>query len=162
MLSSVVAWPHFPNNLTLKCHKGNVVLQDYTDQCEFKPKCVLEYRNQSILFFCSGKYMLNDTRIICIYWNFVFQALLLISSTYLCPFCSCEIQWLYSTVNVLPFKQFITLGISFCSFFTQRNTSIYFLKKKGNKKCCFMKVINVSYRICYQFQENGRTTLIFR
>lgn len=162
MLSSVVAWPYFPNNLTLKCHKGNVVLQDYTDQCEFKPKCVLEYRNQSILFFCSGKYMLNDTRLICIYWKFVFQALLLISSTYLCPFCSCEIQWLYSTVNVLPFKQFITLGISFCSFYSEKYQYLLSEKKKGNKKCCFMKVINVSYQICYQFQENGRTTLIFR
>uniref|UniRef100_A0A8W8MSB7 Sushi domain-containing protein n=1 Tax=Magallana gigas TaxID=29159 RepID=A0A8W8MSB7_MAGGI len=29
-------------------------MQNYTDQCEFKPKCVLEYRDQSILFFCSA------------------------------------------------------------------------------------------------------------
>lgn len=71
IFTSEVAWPNFPNNITLKCHKGNVVMQNYTDQCEFKPKCVLEYRDQSILFFCSGKYMLNDTGIICIYWKFV-------------------------------------------------------------------------------------------
>lgn len=67
IFTSEVAWPNFSNNITLKCHKGNVVMQNYTDQCEFKPKCVLEYRDQSILFFCSGKYMLNDTGIICIY-----------------------------------------------------------------------------------------------
>lgn len=71
IFTSEVAWPNFPNSITLKCHKGNVVMQNYTDQCEFKPKCVLEYRDQSILFFCSGKYMLNDTGIICIYWKFV-------------------------------------------------------------------------------------------
>lgn len=71
IFTSEVAWPNFSNNITLKCHKGNVVMQNYTDQCEFKPKCVLEYRDQSILFFCSGKYMLNDTGIICIYWKFV-------------------------------------------------------------------------------------------
>lgn len=63
-LSSVVAWPHSQNIVTLKCHKGNVVLRNYTDQCEFKPKCDLKYWNQSILFLCSGKYMFNDTRIV--------------------------------------------------------------------------------------------------
>lgn len=67
MLTSVVAWPRSPNNVTLKCHKGNVVLQNDKDRCEFEPKCVLEYRNQSILFFCSGEYMFNDIEIICIY-----------------------------------------------------------------------------------------------
>lgn len=76
-LSSVVAWPHFPNKVTLKCHTGNVVLQNYKDQCDFKPKCVLEYWNQSIIFFCSGEYtctcMFNDIGIIftCIYLKIV-------------------------------------------------------------------------------------------